>query len=283
MNLTTIPDSDWLELAQEATWSRRARQSVKTNVHNHFARHIYRIWPHTFAYQYNHSGGPDVGWVNAVLEWENVRDARSLAAGLRDHSIGQAELQDDPRNPLIGARLGEYYGDREGDRVQFLVLRGGGLVLLNRMRRACQTYLATVGATQRTVMAWKVWGEDVTQTRSHCCVIYLGSKFDDPTVEHLLRAFIWPNVADLIDRQHPPAGMHRAANLPFWAMRMPRGAKEREILGKASHGSAESLIGMVLGQSYEEAVKVVATDDLRALMVAAKEAARGILARLYAH
>jgi hypothetical protein len=284
VELTTIPDSVWLELAQAAAWSMRARQSIRTEVYNHFARHIYRVWPHTFAYQNNHPGGPDVGWVNAVLEWQDIERAPTIAHALGDHSIGRAASQDDPRNPLIGARLGEYYGNRERDRVQFLVLRGGGLVLLNRMRRACQLYLGTSGAAQTVVMAWKVFGEDVTRTRNHCCVIYLGRKFDDPAVEQVLRVFIWPQVMDLIDRDFQPAGMYRVANLPFWAMRMPTPEREQLIFSTRTQGSVERLMGLVLGQSFEQAVKVVGSDDnLRALMEAAKKAAQELVARLYSH
>ncbi len=282
MNLTTIPDSVWLELAQAAVWSRRAKQEINLDVYNHFARHIYRVWPHAFSYENIHPGGPDVGWVNAVLEWQQVERAPSIAHDLRDQSIGGAWVQDDPRDPLMRTKLGENYANRNVDRVQFLVLRGGGLVLFNRMRRACQTYLEVFGAAQTVLKSWKVFGENQTRTYSHCCVIYLARNFDDPAVEHALRTFIWPQVLDLIDNAYQPPGMYRAANLPFWAMRMPTREREQRIFGETTRGSAEALMALVFGHSFEKAAKVVATDDLRALMEAAKKAAPNILTSLYA-
>ena len=79
--------------------------------------------------------------------WKELADAydaggNNLKTLLKDDSRGKGQVQGDPADRM--ARVYEVYNDQAlKGRFQFVVGFGGGTVLFNRMRRACQTALAS--------------------------------------------------------------------------------------------------------------------------------------------
>lgn len=287
MNLSSIPDEVWQKLAQAAIQAAEKKLSVKGYVRNYFYKHIYSTFSKAqTSYTPNLEDEVDAGWEQLAVEWEKIAATKApIGKQLGDDSVGKAKVQGSTAPDQVSkVRLWEKYNDKgRGDRFQFVVSMGGGMVLFNRMRRACQTYiLEKLGgkAESFVVRGWKVFGEAGGEGRSDSCVVYLGCKYTDPTLATVVNSNIWPNIKDLVDPDFKPLGFYSIDNKPLWAMPMPSADKERAVLGEVGGGSAGGLMGQILGLAFERAGPK-ADSNAAALVTKAKEQAAEIVTQLY--
>lgn len=289
MNLKTIPDPVWDKLAAAAIQARRARASVRSAVDNMFYTHIYETWSQDkVKYKPNMRGSMDGGWSKMVREWWRIQNTPGgIRAALGDDSYGQAGLQiDRGADALKMARLWEIYNNRTiVSRFQFVVSSGGGIVLFNRMRRACQTYLhkRLQGDTGKSaIQGWKVFGEAGGLGRSDSCVVYLAASYKSPSVIVAVESYVWPGIKDLVEDQLVPLGFFPVAfGKPLWALDLPDESREQRLLGEKSGGSAGGLMALVLGLSFYRAMKAAGTDKPK-LIQSAKSEAEDLVEKLYA-
>lgn len=289
MNLDTIPDLVWLELAMCARLAVKQNTGVRKLVRDVFYNQIYSKWSQgAVTYKDNIDGQKDAGWDEVVIEWVKVAQAskqHSLGSVLGDDSVGKAHAQGEiVDGKLKSVRLWEKYRHGEGDRFQFVVNSGGGMVLFNRMRQACQRYILEhlKGEQNRSaVRGWKVFSETQGEGRSDSCVVYLGCSYKDPEVTLLVTKYIWPNVSDLVDANFQPIGFFSVDNKPLWAMPLPSVARGRKVLHVELKGSAGGLMGYVLGLAFEQAAPQ-ADDDASDLAQRGKAKAAEIVKALYA-
>src|SRR5262249_13097517 len=156
--------------------------------------------------------------------------------------------KDDNDDEQFMTRLGESYNNSVPlqARCQFVVNQGGGMVLLNRMRRACQTYiLERLGGDvgRGVVMDLKVFREGAGVGRSDSCVIYLGAPYTDRSVSEFVEDYLWPNIKDLVEDQFQPLGLNRLCEKPIWAINIPPSAVQKRVLKEDCCGSAGGLMG----------------------------------------
>ncbi|MDH3911545.1 MAG: hypothetical protein OEU09_09620, partial [Rhodospirillales bacterium] len=235
MNLETFPKEVWWKLAARARQAQQNGESVRRAVRSHFYNDIYSKWSKgKVSYSPNVAHEMDVGWSTMVGEWTKIQKSKeSLGQQLKDDSVGKASVQG--RNgPVSKARLWEKYNERpRGDRFQFVVSMGGGMVLFNRMRRACQQYIIEKLASkpdQFVIRGWKVFGEEGGWGRSDSCCVYTAVNYTDPELVKVVEGYIWPQVKDLVDQNFVPLGFFKVAGKPLWAMRMPDSNKAMSVL-----------------------------------------------------
>ena len=289
MNLKTIPDPVWDKLAAAAIQARRTRASVRSAVDNMFYTHIYETWSQDkVKYKPNMPGSMDGGWSKMVREWWRIQNTPGgIGSALGDDSYGQAGLQiDRGADALKMARLWEIYNNRTiVSRFQFVVSSGAGIVLFNRMRRACQNYLhkRLQGDTSKSaIQGWKVFGEAGGLGRSDSCVVYLTASYKSPSVIVAVESYIWPGIKDLVEDQFVPLGFFPVAfGKPLWALDLPDESREQRLLGDKSGGSAGGLMALVLGLAYSRAVRKAGTDKPK-LIQSAKSEAEDLVEKLYA-
>jgi hypothetical protein len=289
MNLDTIPDLVWLELALCARLAVKQQTPVRELVRDVFYNQIYSKWSQgAVSYQSNVEGEDDPGWDELVIEWVKIAQASkddSLGKVLGDNSVGKAYAQGEiEAGKLKGVRLWEKYNGKKGDRFQFVVNSGGGMVLFNRMRQACQRYILDhlKGDQERSaVHGWKVFSETQGKGRSDSCVVYLACAYDDPEVTQMVHDYIWPNVQDLVDANFKPIGFYSVDHQALWAMPLPDVKRGRQVLGVTLKGSAGGLMGHVLGLAFEQAAPVL-DDDPAGLAERGKAKAAEIVKALYA-
>jgi len=251
-----------------------------------FYNHIYAKWSEgAVQYDMNQADELDAGWHELVVEWYAIEQAKQpLGVTLKDQSVGTAHVQGVGDPTTMSMRLWEKYNEKaRGDRFQFVVNQGGGMVLFNRMRRACQTCIhdkCGKDPGKFVVRGWKVFGEEKGMGRSDSCCVYTAVKYTDPQLTTLVKEYIWPAVKDLVDPDFIPLGFHKVCNLPLWAMPMPKASKEQAELGRTSKGSAGGLMGNILAKAYTEAATQGANNE-ESFTRLAKEEARAIVRRLY--
>jgi hypothetical protein len=285
MDLERVPGPVWDLLANQAISASQAKQPVWRVVDDYFYKHVYRRWTIDFQkieYTSNLAGVKDVGWKQIAERWK--KGFRKLLPS-KDQSVGETAMQTDENDPdHRGTRLGEKYSDEPGvSRFQFLVSSGGGLVLLNRMRRACQTCIAD--NPWRVVKWWKVFGESFAdQGQSDACVVYLLRPFDDRYVLHFINNYVWPNIKDIVNDKFVPVGLVQIDDKPLWGVWIPSKDKWSQEFGKGTipthYGSAGGLMGLVFGYALEEAVMASPKAVAAELIPVAKEYGREILERL---
>jgi hypothetical protein len=283
MDLANVPETVWQQLAQKAVEA--GGKDVKATVDNYFYDHIYRRWTIDFQkidYTSNMDGVKDVGWAELADMWAK---GHKHILHAKDTSKGDTAMQTDDNDPTHkGTRLGEKYtDDATASRFQFLVSSGGGMVLLNRMRRACQQYIADKQAT--VVQWWKVFGESFAdQGQSDACVVYLVLDYDDPEVIEFINKYLWPNIKDIVNDKFVPVGLVKVDNKPLWATWIPSRDKWSRVLGantiETHYGSAGGLMGLVFGIAFANAVKTNPSFGKDALIPVAKQNARQLLAAL---
>ena len=280
MNLESIPEDVWTKLTAAAMAD---INSVRNTLYND----IYAKWSEgKVSYHDNLAEETDAGWPELVVEWKKIEGAGgSLGGQLDDDSVGGAHVQGGD-GPDSGVRLWEKYnGKARGDRFQFVVTEGGGMVLFNRMRRACQQFMIDkLGSDpeQFAVRGWKVFGEEKQKGRSDSCCVYTAVKYTDQQLKDLVEGYVWPAVKDLVDADFVPIGFHKVCGHPLWAMPMPTSEREKAEYGKTSRGSAGGLMGNILQEAYIQGAEGIPADDADALTVSAKKKAAEIVARLYA-
>jgi len=286
MNLKSIPDTVWLKLTKEAIEAKRTQSDVGRGVRSLFYSHIYSKWSQgKVTYSPNLAGDMDAGWDTMVGEWTKVeRSQKSLGDVLKDDSVGKAYVQG-KGGPESSVRLWEKYNKQaRGDRFQFVVTMGGGMVLFNRMRRACQTYIIEKlkgDPSKFVVRGWKVFGEQQGEGRSDSCCVYLACKYTDRNLTTLVNKYIWPNIQDLVDSNFVPLGFYKVCNKPLWAMRMPPAGREQAEFGQPGKGSAGGLMASVFAKGFTNAIAKEDKDEKR-LMKLAKAEVKTIVKRLYA-
>jgi len=290
MNLKTIPSEVWQRLRNVALKAKRNGRSVRRVVDNTFYQHIYSQWGKgKVNYTHNIDTKMDPGWETLVREWNIIQDTgRSMGKVIKDHSIGYAGVQKDSGwsdEALRMARLWEHYNDNiMQDRFQFVVNMGGGMVLFNRMRRACQTYI--IEQLQRdprkfVVSGWKVFGESAAIGRCDSCVVYLTCKYDDPKLKNFINTYLVKHIKDLWDTNFIPLGMYQIGSYPLWAMRMPRPGKEWQVLGEKSGGSAGGLMSAIIGEAFERAIHAADQSGRELYLFEIKKEAQKIVNQLY--
>ncbi|WP_418317516.1 hypothetical protein [Piscinibacter sakaiensis] len=288
MDIENVPGQVWDLLAAQARQAAAANQPVLGTVDDYFYDHIYRRWTADFNpinYQSNQQGVIDVGWADLARQWAPGSSAK---AGPGDQSKGLQAMQADAGDPSHrGTRLGEKYSNQPTvSRFQFLVGSGGGIVLLNRMRRACQLYIAQHRGT--VVQWWKVFGESFAeQGQSDACVVYLLKPYDDPLVLEFIDGYLWPNIRDIVNDRFVPVGLVRIGGRPLWATWIPSRSKWSNVFGAGTlnthYGSAGGLMGLVFGNAFARAVRTrTALDNVSnaVLITAAKIEARRIIRSL---
>lgn len=279
MNLSSIPDAVWSKLSKEA-------MSKDPNVRDLFYSHIYSKWSEgQVQYNQNMVDEVDAGWDELVEEWDKIElSKKDLGAALKDDSVGSAHIQG-KGGPSSKIRLWEKYNKKaRGDRFQFVVSEGGGMVLFNRMRRACQQFMIDkLGSDPNkfVVRGWKVFGEAQGIGRSDSCCVYTAVKYTDPQLETLVKDYVWPAVSDLVNANFIPLGFYKVCNKPLWAMPMPDPAREQKEFRKTCRGSAGGLMSNILAKAYTDAAKEGYSDE-SALTKLAKAHAAAIVKRLYA-
>lgn len=284
MNLGSISDVVWSKLSKEAILQLSKNQSVNSSVHTLFYKHIYSKWSEgAVHYNQNQVDRLDAGWHELVIQWHAVKqEGKSIGGSLNDDSVGTARVQGFG-NPGT-ARLWEKYNEKpSGDRFQFVVTQGGGMVLFNRMRRACQMYLKEKcgGDTNKFVVrGWKVFSEQQGMGRSDSCCVYTAVKYTDSRLATLVTEYVWPAVKDLVDANFIPLGFYKLCDKPLWAMPMPDRTTESMELGKTSKGSAGGLMGNIFAKAYADAVDKGVKKDPE-LTKQAKVEAQAIIKRLY--
>ena len=286
MNLESIPDTVWSKLTKEAILRRGQQTAVQPFVRSLFYDHIYSKWSEgKVDYHLNQADELDAGWHELVVEWYAIEQAGpSMGVTLKDHSVGKAHVQGVTDATTMSMRLWEKYNEKgRGDRFQFVVNEGGGMVLFNRMRRACQMFIKQqcAGDPDRScVRGWKVFGEEKGMGRSDSCCVYTSVKYTDPGLTTLVENYVWPEVEDLVDASFKPLGFFKVCNKPLWAMPMPDSNKEKTVIGRSSKGSAGGLMGNILAKAYTEAIeKTFITEG--GLTRMAKAEARGIIDQIY--
>lgn len=282
MNLETIPDTVWTKLSREAL-------QEQPRVANLFYRHIYSKWSEgQVQYNQNLPDEADAGWSSLIKQWTSLEKVSkyfglSLGDSLGDDTVGRAYVQGKD-GPEAEMRLWEKYNSKPGgDRFQFVVDSGGGMVLFNRMRRACQQYIhdKLAGDPEEFIIrGWKVFGEEFGDGRSDSCCVYMAVQYTNPEVNTVVEEYIWPQVKDLVNANFVPLGFYKVCNHPLWAMRMPGEPRERLVLGDYSRGSAGALMSSVFAKAYLEAV-AEDHDDVDGLTAVAKEKAAGLVDQLY--
>jgi hypothetical protein len=286
MDIDNVPGPVWVLLAKQARQADKKRSNVAKTVDDYFYNHVYRRWTIDFQpinYKSNLDGVKDVGWATLAKEWIKPGPAK---IGPKDHSTGARANQVEDNDPThAGTRLGESYSDKASvSRFQFLVESGGGMVLLNRMRRACQEYFAVENAT--VVKWWKVFGENFADKgQSDACVVYLLLPYDDPDVVDFIDNYLWPNVKDIINDKFVPCGLVRIGAKPLWATWIPSRDTWGKTFGKSTlethYGSAGGLMGLVFGKAFSQAIaKAKGPIDEGSLIAAAKVQARAVISSL---
>jgi hypothetical protein len=179
----------------------------------------------------------------------------------------QEDKGEEGQSPHFMTRLGETYSNKVPlSRCQFLVSSGGGIVLFNRVRRACQSYIhkgCEGDVTRSVVNQWKVFGEAAGIGRSDSCVLYLAERFDEGRVTQFIDGYLWPNVKDLVADQFQPMGLHRLRPKPIWAINVPPWPVEHRVLGTLQGESAGALMGSILGRAFEKAQEELAKERPR--------------------
>lgn len=285
MDLNNVPQQVWDLLANEGIFAVQERRDVCRAVDDYFYKRIYSRWAiefQTINYTANLEGVIDVGWDKLANMWDGGKES---CLHPKDIAHGYAMRQAENNDPTHGkTRLGEVYSDAECvSRFQFLVASGGGMVLLNRMRRACQSYIEDKKFT--VVQWWKVFGESFAEKgQSDACVVYLLVMHDDPRVAEFIEKYLWPNIKDIVDDRIVPVGLVQVANKPLWATWLPSPGKWGQVLGgntlNTHYGSAGGLMGLVLGLAFADAVTQVPGLDAGALIASAKGRAAHLLEQL---
>jgi len=285
VDIDNVPAPVWQLLAKQAKRAVEDGEPVLKSVDDYFYDHVYRRWTADFqpiSYKPNLHGVIDIGWAELAKLWKKGAPAK---VGDKDQSKGVQAMQVDDNDPSHkGTRLGEKYSDAATPaRFQFLVSAGGGMVLLNRMRRACQQYIAEHDAT--VVQWWKVFGESFAeQGQSDACVVYLLLAYDDPLVTEFIEGYLWPNVKDIVNDKFVPVGLVRIGSKPLWATWLPDRQKWAQVLGAQTlnthYGSAGGLMGLVFGHAFANAIKARSSLEEGALTAAAKGQARAVIAEL---
>lgn len=287
MDLDSIPDDVWNKLAWAAHTAVQKQLPVSSFVKKYFYHEIYEHYSQdVVSYEENVEGSPDLGWGDFVALWQQSSKkplARALATeaakprkGPQPIAYGRARVQLGKGQDPAGARPWEVYNDfNGGDRFQFVVSSGGGIVLFNRMHTACQLYIKERcdGNPMRSeVHGWKVFGEKVGKGRSDSCVVYLTCPFKSPRVKDLAENYILPIVEDLVDHEFRPMGFFSIGDTPFWAMPLPDRTREMVVLGQLSKSSAGGLMSSILGLAFERAAPTEHVDDQEFIRVAKQKA-----------
>jgi hypothetical protein len=286
MDLSKVPQIVWEQLAKCAVQhADQGADVVRRQVDDFFYKTIYRRWARDYQkidYTSNLEGETDVGWFEVAEMWKQGHQG---VLGKPDATRGRTQMQTNENDPTHkGTRLGEAYSDGDSPaRFQFLVNAGGGLVLLNRMRRACQTYIADKEFT--VVQWWKVFGESFAeQGQSDACVVYLLYPLDDPDVLEFVENYLWPNIKDLVDDKFTPVGLVRVADKPIWATWIPDENTWETVYGKETlythYGSAGGLMGLVFGKAFARAVEEKPNSDADEPIPAAKRYAEDVIEQL---
>jgi len=256
-----LPLELWEALAKAAI-AAGGKNAAKYDVSNKF-------------YQRYENAGPDNSQSPPLLDaaaeaemWKELASmydssgAGNLKTLLKDASQGKGQVQGIPTDRM--ARVYETYNNQAlKGRFQFVVNFGGGTVLFNRMRRACQTALASRMKRNRTpatfcVQAWKVFGADAGQGRSDSCVVYLADTTGAPRVQDFIKDFLWPNISDIVADQFRPYGLCQIRpGTPVWGLDFPQKTKYQQVLAidsqdvGNSYTSAGGMMGFYLGRGFE--------------------------------
>lgn len=224
--------------------------------------------------------------------WKELADAydaggNNLKTLLKDDSRGKGQVQGDPADRM--ARVYEVYNDQAlKGRFQFVVGFGGGTVLFNRMRRACQTALASRMKRQRSpasfcVQSWKVFGADAGTGRSDSCVVYMADSYSSPRVQDFIKDFLSPNLNDILADQFRPYGLCEVrAGTRLWGLDYPSKTKFQQVLALTpddvanNYTSAGGMMGLYLGRAFE-LVDASAYDKCTAATSASRGQARSEL------
>jgi hypothetical protein len=296
MDLKNVPDLVGKQLAQRALQLALRRDNVAVGVANYFYDDLYTKWSQgsrdvkyemNLPAKGNEPAKPDAGWKQLAQKLVGIAtQGKKLGEAYSDDTRGIIYEQQDSNDPEHrGTRLGEEYSDATmHGRFQFVVSRGGGMVLLNRMRRACQQFMAdNAGVT--VVGAWKVFGEANGVGRSDSCVAYLVEEYDAARTSTFIERYLWPNIKDLVADQFVPIGLIRLGGKPIWALGYPPIEKYRQIFGHQStednYTSAGGMMGDVFGHAFKEAVDTTSgVRNADKLVAPAKAKARALLHRL---
>lgn len=255
-----VPLELWGALADAAITS--DRDAVKYAVANKFYDRYENAGP-------SRSDADDVPPLDPVAEaamWKALANmyegGGAMKSILKDDSKGTAEVQGDPSDRL--ARVYETYNARTlTGRFQFVVTFGGGTVLFNRMRRACQTAIQSRMKRGRElttfcVQSWKVFGAAGGSGRSDSCVVYLADRCATPRVQEFIKDFLWPNISDIVADQFRPYGLCQVrAGTPVWGLDYPQKTKFRQVLALSAqdvannYTSAGGMMGFYLGRAFE--------------------------------
>lgn len=289
MNLDSIPEPVWKELVAKGQQAKLKKQNVASAIGQYFYDHVYAKWAEreSLEYEPNLPGKMDSGWTKLVEIWKSMT-GKKIGKSLKDDSFGSPTTQqsgDTEEQRIHGARLWEHY--RSGatvSRFQFVVSAGGGMVLFNRMRRACQLYLHDVlkGDTEKSVVkGWKIFGEGRGQGRSDSCVVYLVVSSSDPGVKKLVSDYIYKNVKDLVNEDFTPLGFKRIDGKPMWVMDLPSKSKQQKIFGVKGTASAGGFMKRILGPAIAKAIDSDGP-EVGKIILKAKSNARDTLKLLYA-
>jgi hypothetical protein len=295
MNPDTIPPLVWRELAILAL---KTNSTDKANFRGVLDQKFY------YGLYAKASGGRYVSKTEDKSIWKTfvdlfrANDAKPLAEAFGPQKLpksiapasvlnkGLALLQIDGDDDKM-ARAYEYYNARPlAARFQFVVHSGGGIVLFNRMRRACQEYIHALGDDPKrsVVTQWKVFGEEAQIGRSDSCVAYLAERIESPAVSEVV-GHVWQNAKDLIDGQFEAMGMTKIGGAPIWGFNIPAEEKELLVLSQASGGSAGGLMASVLSLAYYYAILEFRYNGIDvvqdALVMKAKEKTKSLVTQLY--
>lgn len=254
-----IPLQLWQTLANAAIAN---PQQVKYAVANKF----YKRYENDGPVKPATDEAPELDAAAEAAMWKELADLYAPGGNvktlLKDDSRGTADVQGDPADSM--ARVYEVYNNQAlKGRFQFVVSFGGGTVLFNRMRRACQTALQARMKRGRKpdsfcVQSWKVFGAAAGVGRSDSCVVYLADWYGASRVQAFVKDFLWPCVNDIVADQFRPYGLCRVqSGVAVWGLDYPAKAKFQNVLEldaqdvANNYTSAGGMMGMYLGRAFE--------------------------------
>lgn len=214
--------------------------------------------------------GPYLSKQGEAATWKKVaqhmakHEGKPLSGVLGDTSVGTALVQGQPDDALV--RLYENYNDAPlTGRFQFVANFGGGTVIVNRMRQACQGYLQgrkAVDPSKFCISQWKVFGAEGGSGRSDSCVVYLSQLCGSPAVQDFLEYHLYPRLRDVLADRFRPYGLCAVRpGRPLWGLDYPDKGKFRQVLRidetavKNNYTSAGGMMGLYLGRAFERAME----------------------------
>jgi hypothetical protein len=209
----------------------------------------------------------------------------------RETPTTEVQVQITGKSGTPGARLYENFnsGAKTVSRFQFVVTKGGGIVLLSRLDRAFKGYFHAYPDGRRAFNCFKIFGEAQGEGRSDSCVIYLTEPFRDRRVMDF-----WHFIHSRPEQRDFKASIATTFVAPglndmgggAWGIDLPDKVMELRLLGSNCDGSAGGLIRRVLGCGYANAAfffhdKPDERIDERTLTEKARDEVRSLVRNLY--